>query len=493
MLSKLEKDVLKFLLLLLVSLLGCRISNGWFAWSLVAVGCWACIYDKGTVAITCFVLVPSFIYFSPELVGEGHLGAVARIGQNLILFSMLLTPATRLSSTIRKCREDNIPLGWLFVYVLVAIISSANGWMPLISYLKILNFVLFLLGVIILSRVIQASKEELYQMRVILLGLAIFIVVGSIFAYFIPSVGYSIEVNKAAAWGMNITGHDVAARAGRKYFNGLMNHSQMLACIVPLCLAWVLCDMLFIERQLSRLHLAVIIAGPILMYLSRSRIALLMFFISILVIYYCCISLVKIPRDIKHRINGIMYVMVFSVVVIVIFAQIRNKTLSRWIRKEDNLETDYRSVGEALTASRMSLVEYNLNDFKLNPMLGKGFQVMSWHDTAYRAKQISLLSAPIEKGVLPLMLLGETGVVGTLVFVVVLFSFYKTCIRRQYRVLLCLFTTLMVGNMAEASFFSPGGSAMQWTIAVIGGFSLDLIVKRKEKFVHSRSFEHISN
>ena len=456
MLSKLEKDVLKFLLLLLVSLLGCRISNGWFAWSLVAVGCWACIYDKGTVAITCFVLVPSFIYFSPELVGEGHLGAVARIGQNLILFSMLLTPATRLSSTIRKCREDNIPLGWLFVYVLVAIISSANGWMPLISYLKILNFVLFLLGVIILSRVIQASKEELYQMRVILLGLAIFIV-------------------------------------GRKYFNGLMNHSQMLACIVPLCLAWVLCDMLFIERQLSRLHLAVIIAGPILMYLSRSRIALLMFFISILVIYYCCISLVKIPRDIKHRINGIMYVMVFSVVVIVIFAQIRNKTLSRWIRKEDNLETDYRSVGEALTASRMSLVEYNLNDFKLNPMLGKGFQVMSWHDTAYRAKQISLLSAPIEKGVLPLMLLGETGVVGTLVFVVVLFSFYKTCIRRQYRVLLCLFTTLMVGNMAEASFFSPGGSAMQWTIAVIGGFSLDLIVKRKEKFVHSRSFEHISN
>ena len=188
-----------------------------------------------------------------------------------------------------------------------------------------------------------------------------------------------------------------------------------------------------------------------------------------------------------------MYVMVFSVVIIVIFAQIRNKTISRWIRKEDNMETDHRSVGEALTASRMSLVEYNLNDFKLNPILGKGFQVMNWHDAAYRNKQISLLSAPIEKGVLPLMLLGETGVVGALVFVVFLFSFYKTCIRRQYRVLLCLFTTLMAGNMGEASFFSPGGSAMQWTIAVIGGFSLDLIVKRQEKIVHSRSLKHISN
>ena len=85
------------------------------------------------------------------------------------------------------------------------------------------------------------------------------------------------------------------------------------------------------------------------------------------------------------------------------------------------------------------------------------------------------------------MILGETGIVGAIVFTVFLFSFYMTCIRKQYRVLLCLFTTLMASNMSEATFFSPGGSTMQWTIALIGSFCLDLIVKREKEFDNSRS------
>ena len=178
-----------------------------------------------------------------------------------------------------------------------------------------------------------------------------------------------------------------------------------------------------------------------------------------------------------------MYILLFSILFVAIFVQIHNKTLSKWIRKDDNITEDYRTVGEALTSSRMGLVEYNLNDFKLNPILGKGFQVMIWHDAAYRAKQISLLSAPIEKGILPLMILGETGIIGAIIFGTFLFSFYTNCIRQKYRILLCLFTTLIASNMSEASFFSPGGSTIQWIIAVIGGFCLDLI------FIHQENLE----
>ena len=112
---------------------------------------------------------------------------------------------------------------------------------------------------------------------------------------------------------------------------------------------------------------------------------------------------------------------------------------------------------------------------------------MDWHEAAYREKRISLLSAPIEKGIIPLMVLGETGIIGFLIFVVFLFSFYKTCIRKRYRVLLCSFTTLMALNMSESTFFSPGGSTMQWTIAVIGGFTLDLIINQ-EKIVNNSHF-----
>ena len=472
--SKLEKDVLRFLCLLVCVILGCRLTNGWAAWGIVAIGCWASFSGRLSIAITCFVLLPLLISLSPVLVsGSSQLGVAARIGQLPIVLGMLASPQ------IRERRKEYIPLVWLFVYALVAVLSSAGGWMPLISYFKIVNFVFFVFEVIIFSRAIQASDEELYQLKVVLLGLATFIVVGSILAYFIPSVGYSMEVRKAAIWGNQITGKDVAARHGRKWFSGVMNHSQMLASIVPLCLAWSLYDMILVERKLLRLHLSIITATPILMFMSRSRTALLIFCVSMFLIFFYCLPLVKMDPMIKHRIKRIMYVFIGLLVIGATFAEIRNGLISRWIRKTDDIETDSRSVGEALTSSRMGLVEYNLNDFKLNPLLGKGFQVMDWHYAAYKAHKISLMSAPIEKGNLPLMVLGETGLVGAAVFIVFLCSFYATCVRKKYRALFCLFTVLLALNMSEANFFSPGGSALHWTIAVIGGFCLDLLEKRR--------------
>ncbi len=484
MLSKIEKDVLRFLLLMLIVLFGCKLTDGWFAWLLAIIGCGASLYDKVNITITCYVILPLLIYFSPVLVAGSQLGIAARIGPFIILLGMLLTSATKLSAIIRNRKEDFLPIGWLFVYSMIAVISSVIGWMPLISFFKILNFVLFVFGLIILSKLIQASNDELYQMRVILLGLVTFIVVGSVIAYYIPSIGYSMLVSKAAGWGKIITGSEVSAQEGYKLFNGVMNHSQSLGIILPLCFGWILCDMLLVERRLSRLHLIVIFATPVLMFMSRSRASLLGFSVSLLMIYCCCIPLISFSTKIKRKIKRILYVFLACIVTCIIFAQIHNKTLSKWIRKVDNLETDYRNVGESLTSSRMGLVEYNRNDFKLNPIFGKGFQVMNWHEAAYREKRISLLSAPIEKGIIPLMVLGETGIIGFLIFVVFLFSFYKTCIRKRYRVLLCSFTTLMALNMSESTFFSPGGSAMQWTIAVIGGFTLDLLINQ-EKTVDS--------
>ena len=239
--------------------------------------------------------------------------------------------------------------------------------------------------------------------------------------------------------------------------------------------------MILVERKLLRLHLAIITATPILMFMSRSRTALLIFCVAMFLIFFYCLPLVKMDTMIKHRIKRIMYVFIGILVIGATFAEIHNGLISRWIRKTDDIENDSRSVGEALTASRMEVVEYNLNDFKLNPFLGKGFQVMDWHYEAYKAHRISLLSAPIEKGNLPLMVLGETGLVGASVFIVFLCSFYGTCVRKKYRALFCLFTVLLALNMGEANFFSPGGSSLHWTIAVIGGFCLDLLGKRREE------------
>ena len=469
-----EKDVLKFLLLMMALLAGCRFTDGWLAWVLVLVGGFASVVGNVRTAITCFIFVPMLMFYSPVLVSGSQLGMAARIGQIVIVFGMLFSP------TIRK-RKESIPIGGLFAYSIVAIVSSVDGWMPLISYLKIINFVVFVASVILLGKMIQFSDDALYHLRVILLGFAVFIVIGSVVAYFIPSVGYSMEVSKAASWGIYTTGEEVAARAGRSMFNGVLNHSQALANNVPIWFAWTLCDMLLIERRMSRIHMAIIILGPILMYMSRSRTALLTFTVSIIMISFYCVPFSLVPPIVKRRIKRITFA-IFSVIVLVaVVAEIHNQTLSRWIRKYDDIYSKDVTLGEALTSSRMGLVEYNMHDFKLNPMLGKGFQVMNWHAAAYKAGRISLVSAPIEKGVLPLMVLGETGVVGATVFTLFLISFYYACVRKKYWALLCLFTAIMASNMSEASFFSPGGAASQWTAAIIGGFGIDLIVKRKSE------------
>lgn len=480
MLGKLEKDVLKFVALMSMLLMVCRLTDGWFAWILALTGCIACLCGRTMIAITSFIFVPTLIYYSPVLVSGSQLGAAARIGQVAILFSMMLSPV------VRK-RAESIPLGWLFVYAVIAVFSSVNGWMPLISYLKIVNFVVFVASIMLLLKMIQSTDEVLYRLRVIMLGFAVFIVIGSVIAFFIPSVGYSMEVSRAESWGVFTTGGEVASREGKKLFNGVLNHSQALANNIPLWFGFVMCDLLLIERKFSFLHVAIILSAPVLMYMSRSRTALVVFVVLLVMISFYCVPRSRMNETAKRRVKGVAFVILFLALAGAVIAQIQGQAIAKWIRKVDDISLDGRSLGEAFTESRLGLFDYNLRDFELNPILGMGFQVMDWHAAAYKAGRITLFSAPIEKGVLPAMILGETGLAGGAVFLVFLISFYSSCFKRKYRVMLCLFTGLMASNMSEASFFSPGGAALQWTTVFVGGMGLDLILKRREAAAFRRS------
>ena len=84
-------------------------------------------------------------------------------------------------------------------------------------------------------------------------------------------------------------------------------------------------------------------------------------------------------------------------------------------------------MGEAFTGSRKPSIEYNLSDFRANPIFGKGFQVIRGMEQAYRSHLITWYSASVEKGVTPYVILGETGLMGATTFVVFLCVFYSTC------------------------------------------------------------------
>ena len=113
-------------------------------------------------------------------------------------------------------------------------------------------------------------------------------------------------------------------------------------------------------------------------------------------------------------------------------------------------------------------------EFRRNPLFGSGFQVAEYTRDIVRENKGFILSAPIEKGVLPVMVLGETGILGEFCFLIFLASFYGACVRRKYIVTSTLFTVFFVTNLAEATMFSPGGiGGILWMISVVGGFTVD--------------------
>lgn len=474
--NKFYKDVFKALVIICLVLGLCRVTMGGVAVLIALLGAGFALTRKPGYLACCYIMFPFFTIFNRVVVGLSPVFLMtARLGNLFMIAAMILTGA----GFAGRAREK-LPIGWLFAYCVVACISSIDGWMPLISYLKIAQFILFLMGLIFVTRLLQQSAEGPYQLRCVFMALSIIVLWGSILSRFIPSVGYSMTISSLAAYGIEMTGEEIAASEGMRLFNGVTCHSQMLAPTVALMSAWLLCDMLLVERRFTILHVSILAAAPVLLYISRSRGGLLEIVAVMLTTIFVCVPRARLALAVKSRLMQLLILSAILLLAIAVIGQIRNQTISKWLRKTDDVRGDTRTLKEAFTGSRQGLVEYNLSDFKLNPLFGKGFQVMRGMEQAYRAKLITWYSASVEKGVTPYVILGETGLVGAGVFLIFLCSFYGTCLKRRYLATLTIFTCVMVANLADSSLFSPGGGGgFSWIISCIGGFGIDIMALRQ--------------
>ena len=263
------------------------------------------------------------------------------------------------------------------------------------------------------------------------------------------------------------------------------SHSQMLAPAVAIMSAWVLCDMILVAKRFTWLHGGILATAPVLLYMSRSRGGLLDIVAVMVMVMFVCVPRARLAAAVRSKLGLLMIGAAMALVVVAVIAQVQTDALSRWIRKTDDVRGDNRTLRDAFLNSRKDAIEYNLSDFRLNPILGKGFQVVRGLDFAYRTKQVTIFSAPVEKGVTPYVILGETGLMGAGIFVIFLFSFYATCLRRRYLALLTLFTCYLVINLADSTFFSPSGGGFFWIVSCLGGFGIDMISIRQAQGVWS--------
>ena len=482
-------SVAKGMFLLLLALLACKYTYGGGA--LLIAGITIVMAFSGRVgwAIAGYALFPFMVVMNPFVLPKNGITAMV-----LRLAPMFITVVLVISGATRQGRHQ-IPIGMIYLYLLVAGFCSMGGYYPMISYLKIVNCLILFVGLNLGFRNIDKRPNDVLTMRQFFLVITSFIVWGSIAVWiFFPGAAYVTVLGRIIEQeGMAAAEAQLATMSGVKLFGGITNQSQCLATVLPCSLAWLACDMFFIEKRISKFHVLTILAGLPLIYMSRSRSALLTSVMAAIFIYFYCINKVNIRLSIKRKMHSAMMMMGVLVIIAAGVMEVRNQSISKWLRKREDLGADDRSLSEAFTASRQGKVDDNLADFKSSPIFGTGFQVSA--DMKYRFAHHDglILSASLEKSILPLMVLGETGLVGSLFFWLFIISFYATCIKKRYYCCATLHTVFLVTNMAEATYFSPGGAGgYMWVLCVGGGFIVDMVAlyhRRMEAIARQQQIE----
>ena len=473
--SGIYKQTLKMLMFTVLTILLARVTRNYILPLYVAMGLICVLTNKLGWALVYYVLFPFYVILNPALLPKvGFLtGLSLRAGPLLIGLALAFTATSRQG-------HHRLPFIMIVPFMFACIVSSVDGWAPMVSMLKIVNFIVFLLGIWFGTQNLQHRPNDLFILRAFFLSLAFLLIIGSILLWPFPTISFATSLGNALREGGVELAEEVYTymqeEGMQTLFCGITNQSQALAPLSACAFAFTACDLLFVERKVRVPHVVVLVVALPVLYLTRSRLALVTLAAAMVIIIFYTARQMQMPADVRVRLgHGVFLFLIFAFSLAVV-SQIRSGAMSEWIRKTSDAKDDKRSLTEALTSSRLGLIDLSMRDFKRNPMIGMGFQVAEYTRRQTRGRGF-VISAAIEKGVLPVMVLGETGILGTIFFFLFLASFYFTCSRRKYYITLTLLAVFIVTNMGEATFFSPGGAGgFLWMLCVVGGFSLDTIL-----------------
>ena len=120
-------------------------------------------------------------------------------------------------------------------------------------------------------------------------------------------------------------------------------------------------------------------------------------------------------------------------------------------------------IGESFTATRGLLIEEGLRNFASSPLAGIGFGVAA-DPTAINVRRDPYfglpVSASIEKGVVWIAALEETGVIGALFIVALLVELFAGALRQNITTGLAVTTAALMTNNGEATLFSFNGHGL---------------------------------
>ena len=356
------------------------------------------------------------------------------------------------------------PYAGMLGYIVVMVFSSAQGWNPKISYLKLVLFSLIYFAYFGVSNQVGINpKVSSRKIRSIMLSIAILFILGSM--ALVPFPGLSqLKASDFAAGKVDLSSFT-------SLFMGMANHSQCLGPVVSSLSVILLGDLLFSIKKVDALYAVMLICCPYLVYLTSSRTGMGAFLLGQLFVVWAFMNARGIGSRWKSKVMSVF--MTLMTVVLLSFAcvpALQEKALRFAVKFGD--DTKHVTTAQ-IVSTRQALMDVAIHNFKKSPLLGNGFQV-SYEMKSMKKEGLAILSAPIEKGVWVTAVLEEGGVIGWTVFVIFLIMCITLSIkRRAYIGASCLFVCMLT-NLGEFTFFSmsyTGG--FTWAMVFVG-LALDL-------------------
>ena len=138
--NKVYKDVLKMMGWIAFAIVACRLTNGGFTLVIAMAGVYSALARKTGWAISHFILLPFLLSVNYILLPKSGMiwNIGVRIGPLAIALALLI-------GAVQRPGNHRMPFAGILPFLAVALISSANGYAPPISYMKMLNYFLFLI------------------------------------------------------------------------------------------------------------------------------------------------------------------------------------------------------------------------------------------------------------------------------------------------------------------------------------------------------------
>lgn len=394
-----------------------------------------------------------FTMLNPALAPEA---TFASIGRYLVISAAAISVTWRTMGSGERLSVNKISFITFCLSVLMLLHSLLFSAVVEVSVLKVFSWVVVVLtllsawqGLGVIQRSVLFNQLQWGLMCLMLLSLPLLA---------FPDIGYL----------RNGTG-----------FQGVLNHPQAFGPIVAL-VGVLLGGRIMGQRKPSWRDMALFGMSLVLVFLSEARTAGAALLLGLLASALLSPKFAGVPRNLMLpglRSRRFNVVVLIALVGVIVGSPFFSSKLSSFLFKR----SDATSLAAAAEASRGVLVEKMVANIQREPLTGIGFGIASEPANMEIERDPFLglpLSALVEKGVMPVALVEELGVFGSLAVL----GWFLMMLRRGARSGVSQFAvviSVLLVNFGESMFFSVGGMGMLLLILLTGAVTVQQTAERQ--------------